>query len=72
MDHAPTGNSGFLTRTITTTECSWLDHPLKKGTTVFRYTGPTYGCITPAGVAVLLEPREFPFVEIPRNAIQWD
>jgi len=32
---------------------------------VYEYTGPTYGCITPLGLAVTKEPGQTPFFEVP-------
>lgn len=65
--------TGVLTRNVTKTECSWLPNDLIKGTAVFQYIGPTWSCITPQGVAVLLDPHEeFPFFEVPINAVVFD
>lgn len=34
------------------------------GDVVYEFTGPTYGCITPWGVACSVEPGEHPFFEV--------
>jgi len=62
-------NQVILSRDITTIECGWLDRDFKKGEVIYRYTGPTYGCIGPNGTACTLEYGETPFFEIPLDAI---
>lgn len=59
-----------VTRTVTKTECHWLDQDIEAGTTVYRYDGCTYGCISPGGVAVTAEPHVTPFFELPRSALR--
>lgn len=71
-DKAPTGRTGVLTRDVPKSECEWLQIDLKQGMVVFEYRGPTYGCITRSGTAVLLERNEYPFIEIPTEAVRWD
>lgn len=60
------------TRNITKAECYWLDADIPAGTTVYKYTGVTYGCISPRGIAVTMAPDELPFVELPRSALAAD
>lgn len=67
-----TGISGLLMRDITPSECNWLGETLKKGIVLFKYTGQTFGSITPYGVAVCFEPNEFPFIEVPIDAVLWE
>lgn len=57
-----------LTRTVTREECPWLDADLPEGTTVYNYTGCTYGCISWQGKAVSIE-ENGPFLEVPRSAL---
>lgn len=57
-----------LTRDVTKDECTWLDADLAKGTIVYKYSGITYGCISPRGRAVSVEIGG-PFLEIPRDAL---
>lgn len=68
--------SGIITRPISVEECPWLarEKPAYRspGTVVFKYDGPKYGTCTRNGVAVMLEPHEPPFIEIPENAVRWD
>lgn len=59
-----------LTREVTRAECHWLDHDLAEGIRVFRYYGPTYGCVSGAGLAVSEKPDDPPFFEVPRNALR--
>lgn len=63
------GMSFVTTRLVTTEECPWLDADVEGGTTVYRYTGVTYGCIGPHGVAVTSEPDTLPFFELPLSAL---
>lgn len=64
---------GRLTRPVTTEECPWLPGDLPQGLQVRRYFGPTYGCVAPSGVAVLLpEVPDDPFFEVPADAIVWE
>lgn len=52
----------------------WLDGTLAPeftpGMIVHEYRGATYGCVTPAGVAVTLQPGTTPFYEVPRDAVE--
>lgn len=52
----------------------WLDGEpspeFTPGMIVHEYKGATYGCITPAGVAVTLQPGTTPFYEVPRDAVE--
>jgi len=56
-------------RDITKKECSWLDRDIKKGETVYKYWGHTYGCISPNGVAIVFVKGETPFYEVPKDAV---
>lgn len=58
------------TRLVTMEECPWLDDDVERGTVVYRYSGVTYGCIGPDGLAVTLEPDTTPFFELPLTALQ--
>ena len=60
----------IVDRLVTVDECPWLDEDVQPGTTVFTFSGQTYGCIGPNGIAVSYSPYEYPFFEIPRNAIK--
>lgn len=61
--------SYVLTRDVTQQECPWLDHDLKAGMLLWEYTGYDYGVITPGGVAVSARVGDFPFFEVPRDAV---
>lgn len=58
-----------VTRTVRKAECPWLSADVEQGRTVYLYTDHTYGCITPAGVAVTNHPGEIPFFELPKDAL---
>jgi hypothetical protein len=62
-----------LKRTLDNTELDWLDDGdvFEEGSIVYEYTGPTYGCITPAGMACTRVARQTPFVELPLDALEW-
>ena len=60
----------IVTRDITRTECHWLDNDVKAGTKVYEYCGCTYGCVTPNGTAVALNPDQTPFFELPSNSVK--
>lgn len=58
-----------MTRDVTTDECPWLDADIPAGTILYKYWGYTYGCVSPAGIALTREQSEPPFFEVPRDAI---
>lgn len=59
-----------VTRTVTKDECRWLgDEIFEEGQEVYRYTGPTYGCVGD-GIAVTVLPGETPFFELPYDALE--
>lgn len=73
----------ITTRKITTDECPWLGGSpestainglgigsIDEGEILHPFYGPTYGCVTPAGVAVSREPGRHPFFEVPRGAVR--
>jgi hypothetical protein len=51
-----------LNRTVLRSECPWLDRDYAKGEEVVRYTGHTYGCISPEGEAYTIDGKT-PFFE---------
>lgn len=59
-----------ITRDVTKSECPWLDADVPAGSVVYSYTGATYGCVGPDGLAVTLEPDTTPFFQVPRDAIK--
>ena len=59
-----------LTRDVTPFECFWLVRTYRKGETVYRHYGATYGCVTPAGVACTEQPGQLPFFELPGDALE--
>jgi len=62
----------LLTRDVNQTECDWLERDFKKGETVYKYTGYTYGCISRKGVAVSLVKDKDPFFELPNDSISYE
>lgn len=62
--------TGRLNRDVTQKECFWLDKDYKKGTPLKICTA-TFGCVTDFGDGVYLEKNDF-FLEIPKDAIDWD
>ena len=57
-----------LTRDVTTQECQWLENDLIAGERFHVYTGNTFGCISPEGLAVQRlgeEDESSPFMELP-------
>ena len=58
-----------LTRDVPRAECQWLDRDMKRGETVYRYNGCTYGCIA-GGVACTENPGQTPFFELPIDAFR--
>lgn len=62
--------TGKLNRDVTKNECFWLDKNYKNGTPV-KICTETYGCVSENGYGVYLEGNDF-FLEIPKNAIDWD
>lgn len=62
---------GILNRNVTRKECPWLNRDLNLGTIVYKYCGPTYGCIGD-GIPVTLKPDKTPFIEVPEDSIDWE
>lgn len=60
---------GVLTRDVSG---HWLDEVLRAGKIVYRWSGYDYAIIGPGGVAVSDKPDEYPFYEIPADAVQWE
>lgn len=59
----------ILNRDVTVEECHWLFQGFKKGEAVYKFTGPTYGCISPSGTACSDENGIGPFFELPTDAL---
>lgn len=57
------------TRTLTVKQYPWLDNDIPEGTTVYRYFGNKYGCISHNGIGVTLVEGEEPFFEVPRDSV---
>jgi len=57
-------------RKITKDECPWLTKSIEKNAILYEYDGYTYGCITPLGIAITRKFNEFPFLEVPKSAIE--
>lgn len=57
-----------LTRNVLRTECDWLPRDLAKGDKVILHEGATYGAISNAGIAVLID-EGGPFYEVPIDAV---
>lgn len=60
----------ILTRDVTTEECHWLDEDMQAGTVVYEYDGPTFGVISPNGVACTMVFNFTPFFELPSDSIE--
>ena len=58
------------TREVTRKECHWLREDIPEGTTLYKFTGATYGVIGD-GIAMTMD-GDTPFFEIPRDAIVLD
>ena len=51
-------------------DCDFIDVPLRRGDTVYGYSGCTYGCIDGTSeVACTLLPNELPFFGLPVEAL---
>lgn len=55
---------------ITRKECHWLERDIEPGEEMYLYSGQTYGCISPDGVAASLKENETPFFEIPMDSVR--
>lgn len=60
----------ITTREVTQEECPWLDADIPAGTTLWSYSGHTYGCVSSGGVAVVAKAAEVPFFELPADALR--
>jgi hypothetical protein len=60
----------ITTRDITNDECDWITETIPDGTEVYSFSGITYGCITDEGIAVTMVEDEYPFFEVPSNAVK--
>lgn len=59
-----------VVRDVTPEECAWLRETVCAGEVVYRCGLPTYGCISPTGVAVTRSPGEYPFFELPLDSVE--
>jgi len=60
----------IVAREVTIEECPWLDEPMPSGTLVHRFTLSTYGCCyLEEGIPVSIRADEYPFFELPRDAL---
>jgi len=59
----------ILVRDVSVSECPWLDDDLYAGDTVFRFTQPTHGCVSSKGVPCSIVEDEYPFFELPADAV---
>lgn len=60
----------LVTRDVEPSECNWLKETVKKNTILYKYQGPTYGCISWSGVAVTAEQDKTPFFEMPYDVLR--
>ena len=58
----------IVTADILSKDFAWLHRDYLKGEIVTQYHGPTYGVISPRGVAIL--ENDGTFVELPRDCIE--
>ena len=58
----------IVTADILSKDCDWLHRDYPKGEIVTRYRGPTYGVISPHGIAILDD--DGAFVELPRAYLE--
>jgi len=58
-----------LIRDVTRNDCPWLNEDFKKGDTVFKYFGRTYGKISSSGTACTLKQSKLPFFELPNDCL---
>lgn len=58
-----------LTRDVTPEECDWLHRTFTKGEHVVLFTGATYGCVAPNGIAASVDGKN-PFFELPLDAVE--
>lgn len=58
-----------LIRDVTRKEFPWLTEDFKKGDTVFKYFGNTYGRISRTGTACTVKQGILPFFEIPNDCL---
>lgn len=63
------GGALRVTRKVTVMECDWLDFDFNKGDIVYGFGG-SMGTISLNGWAVTVEPNEYPFYELPLNALE--
>ncbi len=59
----------MLNESVKSEDFHWNPPNLSGGQVVYEYTGYTYGCISPTGIAVTLVPDETPFFELPRHLL---
>lgn len=58
----------IVTADILSKDFAWLHRDYPKGEIVTQYHGPTYGVISPRGIAVL--EKDGTFVELPRDRLE--
>lgn len=62
---------GTILRDLTPEKHHWISETILAGTKVERFEGCTYGCVSPAGVAVILQGKDY-FIEVPIDAVSWE
>ena len=63
------GGALRVTRDVSTKECDWLDFEYKKGDIVYGF-GQSLGTVSTNGWAVTIDPNEYPFYELPLDALE--
>ena len=59
----------ILIKDVLGKDYSWVPRDFLKGEIVYHFRGPTYGCISPHGIAITIKPGEGPFFELPRDSL---
>eukprot|EP00929_Paragymnodinium_shiwhaense_P068316 TRINITY_DN34330_c0_g1_i1.p1 TRINITY_DN34330_c0_g1~~TRINITY_DN34330_c0_g1_i1.p1 ORF type:complete len:307 (-),score=62.70 TRINITY_DN34330_c0_g1_i1:619-1488(-) len=56
-------------RRVSASECPWLSASLPPYSTVYTWSGATYGVLSADGLPVTFRPREPPFFELPEGSV---
>ena len=63
---------GQLLYKVTKEECSWLPKDLERGKVVYRYDDHITRPVSDQNIAVLNDPKESAFFEVPFGAVLWE
>ncbi len=59
----------IVCREINRNECPWLERTYFPGELVYKYNGPTYGCVARSALAVTELENKIFFFQVPKDSV---